>query len=117
MYKKQEAYYLGALNDWNKRYGMNLKPGDALPHALSPTEANGIRVYADHMFGNYDANTKSLMQKGMIGGLIFQFKTYSISRFLQSFRDKGTINVTRQRVMQTDNGDEIYEVLSTTSDE
>ena len=117
MYKKQEAYYLGALNDWNKRYGMNLKPGDALPHALSPTEANGIRVYADHMFGNYDANTKSLMQKGMVGGLIFQFKTYSISRFLQAFRDKGTINVTRQRIMQTDNGDEIYEVLSIKPDE
>lgn len=116
-YKKQEAYYIGAMNDWNKRYGMNLKYGDALPHALSPSEANGIRVYADHMFGNYDANTKSLMQKGLIGGLLFQFKTYSISRFLQAFRDKGTINVTRQRIMETDDGDEVYEVLSTTPDE
>lgn len=116
-YKEQEAYYFNALNEWNQRYGLDLKPGDVLPHALSPSEANGIRVYADHMFGNYDPNTKSLLQKGMLGSIMFQFKTYSLNRFLQSFRDKGTINVTRQRIMQTDTGDEIWRVLPTTPEE
>lgn len=115
-YKEQEGYYINALNEWNQKYGLNLKIGDKLPHALSPSEANGIRVYADHMFGNYDPNTKSLLQKGMLGSLIFQFKTYSLGRFLQSFRDKGTINVTRQRIMQTTDGEDVYKVIILPSD-
>ena len=117
LYKLQEGHYLNALEDWNRKYGLDLKYGDLLPHSLSPTEANGIKVYADHMFGNYDASTKSLIQKGMLGSIMFQFKTYSINRFLQIFRNKGTINVTRQHVMQTDDGDEVWEIPSLTAEE
>ena len=117
LYREQEQKYLTALNEWNKRYGMNLSVGDMLPQALSPSEANGIRTYADHMFGNYDPNTKSLLQKGMLGSLLFQFKTYSINRFLQSFRDKGTINVTRQRIMETTDGEQVYRVTPKTPED
>ena len=96
---------------------MNLKYGDPLPQALSPTEANAIRVYADHMYGNYDKNTKSLLQRSLIGSVIFQFKTYTLQRFLQSFRDLGYTNITRQRQMETDDGEKVYFVPSTTPDE
>ena len=116
-FKEQEQYYLNALDDWNRSYGMNLNYGDPLPQALSPEEANGIRVYADHLYGNYDKNTKSLLQKSLLGSVFLQFKTYSLQQFLQNTRDTGYINITRQRHVTTQEGEKIYYVISTTPEE
>ena len=116
-FKEQEQYYINALNDWNRSYGMNLKYGDALPQALSPQEANGIRVYADHLYGNYDRNTKSLLQKSLIGSVVLQFKTYTLQQFLQNVRDTGHINVTKQIHRKTDDGEKLYWIPSVTMEE
>lgn len=116
-FREQERYYINALNDWNRRYGMNLQYGDALPQALSPTEANGIRVYADHLYGNYDKDTKSLLQKSLLGSVVLQFKTYTLQRFLQEFRDTGYINVTRQYHRKAEDGSKLYWIPSTTMEE
>lgn len=116
-FKEQETYYRNALDDWNRHYGMELNYGDTLPQALSPSESNGVRVYADHLYGNYDKNTKSLLAKSLLGSIVLQFKTYSLAQFLQNVRDTGYINVTRQWHVETDDGKKIYRVYSTTPEE
>ena len=96
---------------------MNLKYGDELPQALSPQEANGIRVYADHLYGNYDRNTKSLLQKSLLGSIVLQFKTYTLQQFLQNVRDTGHINVTKQIHRKSDDGEKLYWKVSTTMED
>lgn len=117
LYKTQETRYMLAMEEWNKKYGLNLKYGDKLPDSLTPAERLGIKSYADHLFGNYDTPTKSLLQRSLVGSLVLQFKTYGLQRFLQSFRDTGHINVMRMWEMKTDEGERIFILPSTTPEE
>jgi len=107
-YIHQRQMYEMALDDWNKHYGYNLEYGDDLPEAITLTEANGIRVYADHLYGNYDQNTKSLLQKSLLGSIFLQFKTFQLAQFLQDVRGKGNINITTLHHMETEDGKKIY---------
>ena len=116
-YIKQRKLYEIALDDWNAHYGYDLEYGEYLPEALSPTESNAIRVYADHLYGNYDSSTKSLIQKSLVGSLIMQFKTFQLQQFLQDVRGKGTINITTAHHMTTTNGKKIYRKPSVTREE
>ena len=104
----QRTMYEAALNSWNKHYGYNLNYGDALPEAITLEEANAIRVYADHLYGNYDKNTKSLLQKSLVGSVFLQFKTFQLGQFLQDVRGKGNINITTLHHMTTEDGKKLY---------
>lgn len=116
-YIEQRRLYEIAFDDWTKHYGYNLEFGDYLPEAISPTEANAIRVYADHLYGNYDPATKSLLQRSLVGSLLLQFKTFGLAQFLQDFRGKGNINITTPHHMTTTDGKKIYRKISTTMEE
>ena len=108
--KAQKALYDTARLDWNKKYGLNLQPGDYLPDALSPAEAEAVRTYADHLFGNFDDNKKALIQKSLLGSFFLQFKTFNLQQFMQAVRAKGYTNIIRYHFRVDTNGDRIVKV-------
>ncbi len=52
-----------------------------MPQALSPMETARVKNFADTQYGNYDDETKSLIQKQTLGSLFFQYKTYGLAQF------------------------------------
>ena len=66
--------------------------GDLLPDALSPRTQDNLKTVADRLYGNYDDETKSIMQKSLLGSLFFQFKTYPLERLSQWFKSPTHIN-------------------------
>ena len=54
-----------------------------LPQALSPQQALNVKQYADDLYGNYDEETKSIVQKQTLGSLFFQYKTYGLAQAAQ----------------------------------
>ena len=116
-YITQRDLYNAAREDWNRTYGTNIEYGEYLPDALSPMEVEGIRTYADHLFGNFDSDKKATIQKTLLGSFVLQFKTFTLQQFMQNVRAKGYTNVMR-RVHRVDaNGKKIYFVKSTTDEE
>lgn len=93
-FKEQEASYLAAIESWKRIVGYeHLKPGDALPQALSPDEIHGVHVNCNLMHGFYNGNSKVLLQRQLYGGLLFQFKTVPLARMVQLFHPAEAINV------------------------
>lgn len=116
-YKTQEALYNKARLDWNQQYGLNIKFGEYLPDALSPTEADAVRTYADHLFGNFDDNRKALIQKSLLGSFVLQFKTFGLQQLMQAVRAKGYTNVIRSFFRTNEKGERIMQVDCLTPEE
>jgi len=87
-YNRQYTLYMEMLKDFEiagkvKQDGSKYVEGDLLPEALSPRLQNNLKVVADKLYGNYDKETKSLMQEQLLGSLFFQFKTFPLERLSQ----------------------------------
>lgn len=113
----QRDLYDKARLDWNQTYGTNIEYGEYLPDALSPTEAESIRTYADHVFGNFDSDKKATIQKTLLGSFVLQFKTFTIQQFMQNVRAKGYTNIVRSWHRTTKDGKKVYFVKSYTPED
>ena len=94
-WRNQREKYLAAIEEW-KILGdsyTNLKEGDPLPHALTPSDLGNLKTQSDVLFGNYDEETKSLMMYTFLGSLYMQFKIYGYARLLRYIKTPGAINV------------------------
>lgn len=96
-FNEEYTLYLELLKDFEnagmfKEDGSHYQEGDLLPQALSPRTQNNLKVVADRLYGNYDKETKSLMQEKLLGSLFFQFKTFPLERLSQWFKSPTHIN-------------------------
>ena len=103
--------YRNSLFEWQKA-GENLVVGDALPEALDPAEQDTFRTQADTLYGNYDDETKGLMQRTFLGGIFFQFKTFGISQMIQWLKCGGATNITQKHFVYED-GELVWRVWTT----
>jgi hypothetical protein len=62
---------------------LNAEQLDALPRAYVDTEAQGIKNYADLLYGHYDESSKALINDMFIGSFMLQYKTYITAKFEQ----------------------------------
>lgn len=106
-WNEQSEQYKTYLKFWNKT-GEKLKYGDPLPQALDPIQQNNAKTRTDILFGNYDDESKSLIQRTLLGGMFFQFKTYGISRMIEWWRQGGAINIILPSDMKDENGKQLY---------
>lgn len=114
-YKHQQAIYEHALRDWQSM-GEALKYGDYLPEALSPTEQVSVKAQTDKLFGNFDDESKALVQRTMLGGMFFQFKTYGLSRAYDYFKPLGATNISMLRPIKTEEGEQMW-IVSASEEE
>ena len=110
-FNKEYTLYLELLKDFEaagkkKPDGSRYVKGDLLPDGLSPRLQDGLKNLADRMYGNYDDETKSLMQQELLGSLFFQFKTYPLALLSQWFKSPTHINnVEWEQVYDKDNNE------------
>ena len=109
---KELTLYRAMLKDFEranktKPDGSKYVEGDLLPEGLSPTMQNGLKVTADRLYGNYDNETKSLMQQELLGSLYFQFKTFPLSRLAQWFKSETHNNDIKLEQMIDKDGDDL----------
>ena len=90
-YNEEKDMYEKAIKSW-QTVDPNIKMGDMLPQALSPQQALNVKQYADDLYGNYDEETKSIVQKQTLGSLFFQYKTYGLAQAAQWFAEPGYTN-------------------------
>lgn len=116
-FTKERDLYMDLLKDFeraNKKDGNNkvIEYGDLLPDGLSPRTQNNIKVLADKLYGNYDDETKSLMQQELLGSLFFQFRTYPLERLSQWFKSETHINdIELEQVYDEETGEELCTYL------
>lgn len=115
-YNKQYTLYMEMLKDFEiagkvKQDGSKYVEGDLLPEALSPRLQNNLKVVADKLYGNYDKETKSLMQEQLLGSLFFQFKTFPLERLSQWFKSPTHINDIEWVQVKDKDGDELVCVI------
>lgn len=115
-FQQEKQIYEEALTSWNSA-GYNLKYGDLLPQALSPMETLSIKEYADEQYGNYDDETKSLIQKQTLGSLFFQYKTYGLAQFALWFSNPGFTNTLTWNYVLNENNERMVQVPSQTEEE
>ena len=115
-YEAEKQHYNEALESWNQS-GYSLKYGDLLPQALSPMETARIKNFADTQYGNYDDETKSLIQKQTLGSLFFQYKTYGLAQFQLWFSNPTFVNQLTYKNLLDENGEELVAVPPVTDEE
>lgn len=115
-YLEQKMLYMTHISElqkagFKKEDGTDYKVGDALPRAYLPKENQGIKNYADLLFGHYDEETKSLVSDMFLGSLFMQYKTYVTSRAEQWGLDGGVYNTeTMQWVEDPITHEKLYKV-------
>ena len=85
--------------------------GDLLPDGLSPRTQNNLKVVADRLYGNYDKETKSLMQEELLGALFFQFRTFPLERLAQWFKSPTHVNDINYEQVYDADGDPLVLVI------
>ena len=116
-YANEKTLYLELLKDFDvagarNESGGHLKEGDLLPTALSPRTQDNLKTVADKLYGNYDKETKSAMQEGLLGSLFFQFKTYPLERLAQWFKAPTHVNDIKFVQQYWDDGEPVVIYLS-----
>lgn len=117
-YSEERDLYKELLDDFaraDKKSDDNkvVKYGDLLPDGLSPRTQNNLKVLADKLYGNYDNETKSLMQQELLGSLFFQFRTYPLERLSQWFKSETHINdIEYEQIYDEKTGEKIYIYLN-----
>lgn len=111
-YIQERDLYRELLADFDnagkrKPDGTKYEEGDLLPEALSPRTQDNLKTVADRAYGNYDDETKSLMQKRLLGALFFQFKTFPLERLSQWFKSPTHINDITYEQQYWDDGEPI----------
>ena len=109
---KERDLYRELLRDFEiagkkKPDNTNYVEGDLLPDGLSPRTQDNLKTVADRLYGNYDDETKSLMQKRLLGSLFFQFKTYPLERLSHWFKSPTHINYIQWEQQYWDDGEPI----------
>lgn len=99
----------GDFKDVAKR--IPYKEGDLLPRALSPRLQDNLKTVADRLYGNYDKETKSLMQEQLLGALFFQFKTFPLERLSWWFKSPTHINDIEYVQQYWDDGTKIVQYI------
>ena len=121
-YLKQKSLYETMIDEFNKagytkEDGTQLTIGDDLPRAYTNTEAQGIKNYADLLYGHYDQTSKALVNDMFIGSFMLQYKTYITAKFEQWTMPKGIYNTaTLQQQFDSETGEELYIMLSEDED-
>ena len=108
-YSQQKENYLRAIQSW-QMVDKNIKEGDLLPQALSPQEALNVKQFADDLYGNYDEESKSIVQKQTLGSLFFQYKTYGLAQFAQWFAEPAYTNTLTWVNVTNKNGEKMVRV-------
>lgn len=112
-FRAEKQHYQEALESWNQS-GYDFHYGDFLPQALSPMETMRIKTFADTQYGNYDDETKSLIQKQTLGSLFFQYKTYGLAQFQLWFSNPTWTNELTYKNVLDENGEKLVAVPTTT---
>lgn len=89
-YLKELSLYQKMIEDLN-REGFRKADGskysltevENLPQAYTRQEAEGIKNYADYLYGHYDEESKSLLCNTFIGSLFLQYKTFLTAKVEQ----------------------------------
>lgn len=115
-FNREKQLYEEELASWNN-IEYDLKYGDFLPHALSPRAAASVKAFADQQYGNYDEETKSLIQKQTLGSLFFQYKTYGLAQFALWFAEPGYTNKLHWVDVLDKNGERIVQIPTNTTEE
>ncbi len=115
-FRDEKQKYEEELEAW-KHVGFNLNYGDFLPQALSPTAALVVKEYADEQYGNYDEETKSLVQKQTLGSLFLQYKTYGLAQFALWFSEPTYTNTLSYIYVTDDRGVKMVEIPTITTEE
>ena len=115
-FNKEFTLYKELLKDFEnagefKEDGSHYEEGDLLPDALSPRTQNNLKVVADRLYGNYDKETKSLMQEELLGALFFQFRTFPLERLSQWFKSPTHINDINYEQVYDADGDPLVLVI------
>ena len=115
-YNKEYTLYMELLKDFEnagefKEDNSHYKEGDLLPDALSPRTQNNLKVVADRLYGNYDKETKSLMQEELLGALFFQFRTFPLERLSQWFKSPTHVNDINYEQVYDEDGDPLVLVI------
>ena len=112
-WSEQNDNYKRYLANWAQA-GEYLKYGQPLPEALTPDQQQTFKTQTDILYGNYDNESKSLMQRTLLGSMFFQFKTFGISRMMEWWKNGGAINIMLPHDMVDPTTKErIFERLST----
>ena len=101
---------LPILEAW-KRAGFQVEYGDTLPDAYSPDEKASIRGAASNMFGDFDAEDKSLLAHRLLGSAWMQYKTWLGAKVNQHFKSAGFENQWRTYIEKAENGEELWQIV------
>lgn len=123
-YLKEKSLYEKMVEEFNKSgytkedgAPLNAANKDALPRAYTNIEAQGIKNYADLLYGHYDESSKALMNDMLIGSFMLQYKTYLTAKFEQWTMPKGIYNTaTLKQQFDTETGEELYQIATEDSD-
>lgn len=115
-FNKEFTLYKELLKDFEnagefKEDKSHYEEGDLLPDALSPRTQNNLKVVADRLYGNYDKETKSLMQEELLGALFFQFRTFPLERLAQWFKSPTHVNDINYEQVYDADGDPLVLVI------
>lgn len=109
-WKKQDDRYRGYIEAWSKA-GFQIKYGDTLPDAYSPDEKASLRRSASNMFGDFDAEDKSLLAHRLLGSAWMQYKTWLGAKVNQHFKSAGFENQWRTYIEKAENGEELWQIV------
>lgn len=115
-FNQEKQVYMEELASWHT-IEVNLNYGDMLPQALSPLAVGNVKGYADQQYGNYDEETKSLIQKQTLGSLFFQYKTYGLAQFALWFAEPGYTNRLSYVYVLNNDGKKIVQIPVKTQEE
>lgn len=114
-YLKELSLYQKMMEDLN-REGFRKPDGskysltdiENLPQAYTRQEAEGIKNYADYLYGHYDEESKSLLCNTFVGSLFLQYKTFLTSKLEQWTMHEGKYNIAILRQQFDKNGKPLY---------
>lgn len=109
-WKKQDDRYRGYIEAWSKA-GFQIEYGDTLPDAYSPDEKASLRRSASNMFGDFDAEDKSLLAHRLLGSAWMQYKTWLGAKVNQHFKSAGFENQWRTYIEKAENGEELWQIV------
>jgi len=64
-----------------------------LPEALDPIQQLTLKNQSDQLFGTFDDESKALIQRTLLGGMFFQFKTYGLTNMFNYMHPMTSTNI------------------------
>lgn len=111
-YKHQEALYRLSLENW-RAHNEFLQWGDMLPEALDPIQQLTLKNQSDQLFGTFDDESKALIQRTLLGGMFFQFKTYGLTNMFNYMHPMTSTNIMQMTEVVDAEGNKYWRVKAT----